>query len=409
MTVVEIFITILFLAVGYFVGSVNPAYFFGRYKGINLREVGTKNLGTVNAYRSLGLKFAIPTAFYDVLKGISVFLIAFFSGVNLFFAQLAGLMTIVGHIFPFYLKFKGGQGVGAAAGLLLFYIFYYFILNFLTKFPYFFFLFYLIIIVAIFAYITRLGDLLGPMVLPLLAYSIWVNFPGDPFNIFFTILLAHISGIGIYNVFNRHLIKIENENFHTHWWRVATRPFALIFVIFYVFLPKLNFLIFLGAIALLFILFDLYRFIHKKADEMIRAKAKALIRDNEIKRFSSMTIFLVALFITLLLFDKMIAITSSVILIFGDSFGKVFGLAFGRHKFHEKSLEGSLAITGCMFIVGYVLYTILPVSFLPFLIIGCASAPIIEFFSMRINDNLTVPLLTGSIMYVLRLFTGSSV
>lgn len=401
MDLYEIFVTILCLAIGYFLGSINPAYFFGRYKGVNLREVGTKNLGTVNVYKTLGLKYAIPTAFYDGLKGLFVVAIAFILGVNIYIAQICGLLTIVGHVFPFYINFRGGQGVAAAAGMLLYYLLYYFIQNFL----FFFFFFYLILIVVIFEYITKIGNLLAPMVLPLLAYYIWVNFPGDIFNVFFTLILAHITSIGLYNVVNRHLIKIENENFQAHWWRVAARPFAILFVVFYAFEPKLNSLIFIGIVTLIFIVFDLYRFIHKQADDLIRTKVKALLRSNEIKKFSSMTIFLVSLFITFLLFIKEIAIVSSVILIFGDSFGKIFGLAFGRHKFHDKSLEGSLAISGCMLIVGYVLYTIIPIP-LPILVFGCISAPVIEFFSMRINDNLTVPLITGSIMTAAYFFTG---
>jgi glycerol-3-phosphate acyltransferase PlsY len=395
MDLYEIFVIILCLVIGYFLGSVNPAYFFGRIKGVNLREVGTKNLGTANIYRTLGLKYAVPTAFYDTLKGLSIVIIALLLGVNLFFAQVCGLMAIIGHIFPFYLKFKGGQGVATATGMLLYYLLYYFITNIF----YILFMFYLMLIVVIFAYVTRVGNLLSPMVLPLLAYSVWITFPGDIFNLFFTIILAHITGIGLYNVVNRHLLKIEDENFQAHWWRVAARPFATLFVIFYAFQPLLNTLVFIGVVSLFFIAFDIYRFIHKQADELITTKVKALLRKNEMKKFSSMTIFLVALFITILLFRKEIAIISSVLLIFGDSFGKVFGLAYGRHKLHDKTLEGTLAYLGSVLIMGYILYTTIPIA-LPVLILGGISAPIVEFFSMGVNDNLTVPLITGSIMTV---------
>jgi len=396
----EIFITIICLLIGYFIGSVNPAYFFGKYKGINLREVGTKNLGTANTYWTLGFKYAAPTAFYDTFKSLFVILIALLLGVNLFFAHICGLMTIIGHIFPFYLRFRGGQGVAAATGMLLYYLLNYFILNFF----YFFFMFYLILIVIIFTYITRAGNLLSPLVLPLLGYSVWVTFPGNIFNLFFTIILAHITGIGTYNVIKRRMVKIEDENFQTHWWRVAARPFATLFLIFYAFQSQLNTLFFIGVVSLFFIIFDIYRFIHKQADELITTKVKALLRKNELKKFSSMTIFLVALFITILLFRKEVAIVSSVFLIFGDSFGKVFGLAYGRHKLHDKSLEGTLAYAGSVLIMGYILYTTVPIS-LPILILGGISAPVVEFFSMGVNDNLTVPLITGSIMTV-ALITG---
>jgi glycerol-3-phosphate acyltransferase PlsY len=195
------------------------------------------------------------------------------------------------------------------------------------------------------------------------------------------------------------MIKIENESFQTHWWRIVVRPMAILFVIYYFFQPQQNTLIFIGIVSSFFIVFDLYRIIHKQADEKIRIKVKALLRKNEMRRFSSMTVFLVALFITILLFRKEVAIVSSVFLIFGDSFSKVFGLAYGRHKLYNKSLEGTLAYAGSVLIMGYIIYTTIPIS-LPVLILGGISAPAIEFFSMGVNDNLTVPLITGSIMTV---------
>lgn len=395
----EISLSIIFPIIGYFVGTVNPGFFFGKMKGVDLRKVGTKNPGTSNTFRSLGLIYGIPTALYDTLKGLLVMLLAVILGVNLFFAQLSGLMAIVGHIFPFYLKFRGGQGVAAATGMLLYYLVSYFVLK-----PIFFlFMFYLLIIVGIFYYISRIGNLLGVMVLPLLGYAVFLNFPGNQYNLFFWIILGQIVAIGIINIIERGSFKIEDETFKTHWWRVAIRPFAILFIIFYVFNPHLITLELIGIVALFFIAFDIYRFMSKQANELIAKKVKALLRKNEFKKFSSMTIFLVSMFITILLFQKNIAIIASSFLIFGDSFSKLFGLAFGKHKILDKSLEGSLAYLGSALIMGYILYANLEIS-LVVLIIGAASAPIIEILSVNINDNLTVPLISGAIMTALLLF-----
>ncbi len=395
----EISISILFLIIGYFVGTVNPGFFFGKLKGIDLRKVGTKNPGTSNTFRSLGLIYAIPTALYDTLKGLLVMFLAVILGVNLFFAQLSGLMTIVGHIFPFYLKFRGGQGVADATGMLLFYLVSYFTLK-----PIFFlFMFYLLLIVGIFYYISRIGNLLGVMVFPLLGYAVFLNFPGNQYNLFFWIILVQILAIGIINIIDKGLIKIQDENFQTHWWRVATRPFAILFIIFYIIYTQTVALMIIGIVAVIFIALDITRFLHKQTNELLTVRIKSIFRKNEAKKFSSMTIFLVATFISILLFEKAIAITALVFLIFGDIFSKIFGLAFGRHKIFQKTLEGTLAYFGCMFICGYILYTTLNIP-LFILILGGISAPLVELFSFQLNDNFTVSLISGSIMTVARVF-----
>jgi len=391
----EIMISIFCLLFGYFFGSINPGYFFGRLKKIDIREVGSKNAGTINTFQTLGVKYGIPTAIFDIFKGLLVILIALSLGTNIVVAHLSGLMTIVGHIFPFYLKFRGGQGVGAATGILLCYLVNYLI----TKPEFYFFLFYLLLLSVMFYYISRIGTLLSIVVLPLLGYSIYIYFPGCQYNIFFWVVITHITTIGIYNILKEGKFKIEDANFQTYWWRVAIRPFAIIFLIFYVVFTKVPSLFILGSVTLVLVVFDIFRLMHKKTNELLKTKVKALLRKNEIKTFSSFTIFFVALFITLLIFPKEVAFIASSFLIYGDIFGKLFGLAFGRHKILNKTLEGTLAYIGSVLIMGYVLYTSLEISLIV-LILGSILAPLVEMLSMTLNDNFTVPLITGSIMTV---------
>ena len=103
------------------------------------------------------------------------------------------------------------------------------------------------------------------------------------------------------------------------------------------------------------------------------------------------------------MFEKNIAITALTFLIFGDIFSKIFGLAYGRHKIFQKTLEGTLAYFGCVLIYGFVLYNILDIP-LFILMIGGISAPLVELFSFQLNDNFTVSLICGSIMTVARVF-----
>jgi acyl phosphate:glycerol-3-phosphate acyltransferase len=391
----QIVLAIIFPVVGYLVGSINPGYLLGKMKGIDIREEGTKNAGTSNTYHVLGLKYAVPTAFYDTFKGLFVIFIATISGTPQFFALLSGIMAIVGHVFPFYMNFKGGQGVAAATGMLLFFVVAYLTLNISLL----YFLIFEMILVGIFTYITRRGTLLALIVIPPFGYFIWVTYPGNPFNLFLWIILAQIISINIYNVINMKVIQITDENFTGHKWRVIMRPLSILFVVFYVIYTQFTALVIIGCVAIIFILLDIIRFLHKQTNVVLHEKAKALFRKNEFQRFSSMTVFLVAFFITILVFPRAIAITASVFLIFGDTFGKVFGLAFGKHKILNKTVEGTLAYYGCMMISGYVLYTLLDIS--PWiLILGGLSAPLIELFSMGINDNITVPIISGAIMYI---------
>ncbi len=392
----EILLSIMSCIAGYFMGSVNPGYLFGKMKGIDIREHGTKNAGTSNTYKVLGLKYAAPTALYDAFKGLFMIYIATLLGVPLFFAQLSGIMAIVGHIFPFYMNFRGGQGVAAATGMMLFYIIIYFILNFASLF---YFIIFEVVLVVIFTYITRRGTILSIILLPPFGYFILVTYPWNPFNLFFLIILAHITFIGLFTVIKRNTIQITDENYTGHKWRVLTRPFSILFVVFYMVFSQEIALIIIGIVSIAFILLDLIRFLHKQTNVLLHEKVKKLFRKNEYHTFSSMTIFLTAFFITILVFPKEIAITASVFLIFGDTFGKVFGLAFGRHKILNKTVEGTLAYFGCILICSFVLYTLLDIS--PYILIfGGISAPLIELFSMGMNDNITVPIFSGAIMYV---------
>ncbi|MFX1386909.1 MAG: glycerol-3-phosphate acyltransferase, partial [Promethearchaeota archaeon] len=376
-------------------------FLFGKLKGIDVREEGTKNPGTSNAFKVLGLPYAIPTALYDTLKGLLAMLIAFSLGVNFIFWQIAGLMAIVGHVFPFYLKFRGGQGNATATGLLLFYL-----VNYLTiSFALFYVLLFLLILVIIFTYISKAGSLLPVILFPLLGYSVFILYPTSGLNLFFVILLVHIGTVGMYKVITEKKLVISDEAFLSSWWRVAIRPVSLLFLLFYFIYSKEICLLIIGIVSLCFITLDIFRFLHKKTNVLLTEKIKAIFRKGEEKRFSSMTIFLISTFIIILFFEIEIAITALIFLIFGDMFGKIFGLAYGRHKIFEKTLEGTLAYLGSVIIIGFILFTSLDIALIV-LIAGGIAAPLIELLPIGINDNFTVPIISGAVMTAIKIFFG---
>ena len=398
MDVIDVLIGILSTIIGYLLGSILPAYFFGKLKGIDVREEGTRNPGTSNAFKVLGLTYAIPTALYDTLKGLLAILIAYYLGANFIFMQVSGLIAIVGHVFPFYLRFRGGQGNATATGMLLFYL-----VNYLTfGFQLFYVLIFLLILVAIFTYISKAGSLLPMVLFPLLGFSVFVLYPTSGFNLFFVIVLIHIASIGMYKVITEKKLVITDKAFLASWWRVAIRPVSLLFLIFYFIDIQLGLSV-IGIVCLCFIGLDIFRFLNKRTNVLLTEKTTAIFRKGEEKRFSSMTIFLISTFLILLFFEIEIAITSLIFLVFGDMFAKVFGLAYGRHKLFEKTLEGSLANIGAIIIFGYMLFFTLEIPLI-LLISGGIAAVLIEALPIGINDNFTIPIISGAVMTAVKIF-----
>ncbi|WP_313126132.1 glycerol-3-phosphate acyltransferase [Proteiniclasticum ruminis] len=117
---------IISAVVGYLLGNIQAAYILGKLiKKVDIRTMGQGNAGASNAVESLGWKFGVLVAVIDVLKGaVSILLIKMLFKVELnsegaFLLYLAGYTAILGHIYPFYMNFKGGKGTATLIGILL--------------------------------------------------------------------------------------------------------------------------------------------------------------------------------------------------------------------------------------------------------------------------------------------------
>jgi glycerol-3-phosphate acyltransferase PlsY len=108
------------LVTGYLAGSIPTSFIAGKLAGIDLRQHGSKNLGATNVYRVLGWRYAIPVAVVDIAKGAVPVLFATRAadGPQLL-PLLVGCSAVAGHVFSFFLKFRGGKGVATAAGVVL--------------------------------------------------------------------------------------------------------------------------------------------------------------------------------------------------------------------------------------------------------------------------------------------------
>ena len=112
--------------IGYLIGNIQASYLLGKLlKKVDIRTLGQGNAGASNAVESLGWKFGVLVALIDILKGVAAILLVKFMfsvGFNKEGALLlytAGYFAILGHIYPFYMKFKGGKGTATLIGILL--------------------------------------------------------------------------------------------------------------------------------------------------------------------------------------------------------------------------------------------------------------------------------------------------
>jgi len=121
------YLAFFIVAVSYLLGSVPNGYIVGKVAGVDIRKFGSGNIGATNVLRVLGKKYGYAVFFLDALKGFAVVRIslALVSTTPTarayadFFALLSGVVCVIGHVFPIWLRFKGGKGVATSAGVIV--------------------------------------------------------------------------------------------------------------------------------------------------------------------------------------------------------------------------------------------------------------------------------------------------
>ena len=114
------------VAIGYVFGLFQTGYIYGELKGTDIRQHGSGNAGATNALRTLGWKAGLITLLGDCFKCVFAVLLvrALFAGrypdenMGVLLGMYAALGVILGHNFPFYLKFKGGKGILVGATMI---------------------------------------------------------------------------------------------------------------------------------------------------------------------------------------------------------------------------------------------------------------------------------------------------
>lgn len=116
---------VISVLIGYLFGLFTTGYFYSRHVDVDIRKMGSGNIGTTNTFRTLGKKAGIIVFLGDGFKGVFAVLAVWLifkgrypDGIKILEAY-AGLGAVLGHNFPVHLKFKGGKGIATTSGMIL--------------------------------------------------------------------------------------------------------------------------------------------------------------------------------------------------------------------------------------------------------------------------------------------------
>ena len=110
---------LLMIAFAYLLGSVPTGYLLGYFAGVDVRRAGSGNVGATNVARVAGKRLGLLTLLGDAAKGFAPVFIALRMDLDAGLTGLVALAAFLGHLYPIFLKFKGGKGVATALGALL--------------------------------------------------------------------------------------------------------------------------------------------------------------------------------------------------------------------------------------------------------------------------------------------------
>jgi glycerol-3-phosphate acyltransferase PlsY len=114
-----IVMAVVMVILAYLLGSVPTGYLIGLLAGVDVRYAGSGNIGATNVARVVGKRQGTLTLVADATKGLIPVLVASQLGMDLTTTALAGAAAFLGHLYPVFLKFRGGKGVATALGVLL--------------------------------------------------------------------------------------------------------------------------------------------------------------------------------------------------------------------------------------------------------------------------------------------------
>lgn len=391
------------IIIGYLLGSILPGYLIPKWEDeIDIRTLGDGNPGTTNVKRTLGFRMAILTGLYDCSKGILAMFIAkeVFHSQELFI-YLSGISAILGHIAPFYLGFRGGRGVATATGMLIFTLARVAVrdispLELLNS------LIFLSFFTLCIYCSTWDENFLAVTVLPIVALTLIFLVRPSSELVFLLGLISFIFVVSVMNMRRLKMFTIKSENLPM--WRVFIRPAGMSFFFLGMSIGRRALITLIGVVLFASFITDSLRILHRKTGDFLSreiAKGFRVYKAKEKKRISSITTFLLGVLLTFLLFKESVAIASLSFLIFGDMMAKIVGINYGKKVIFnseaKKTLEGLVGFFSISVSSAYFLWLS---NMLPLWIgiVGATVASIVEVFPFPVDDNISVPVISGAIM-----------
>ena len=112
---------VLLAITAFIIGAIPIGLIIAKSRGINLKQIGSGNIGATNVLRTTGKWPALLTLCGDILKGMIAVLIAIYFEAGIVYEGIIGICAILGHNFSIFLKFRGGKGVATSFGVLSIY------------------------------------------------------------------------------------------------------------------------------------------------------------------------------------------------------------------------------------------------------------------------------------------------
>ncbi len=207
---------VLGLITAYLSGSIPSAVWIGKsFYGVDVREKGSKNAGTTNTIRVLGLLPGIFVLFIDVLKGWFAVYMAKIFGCSLleinpdyivYYQLLAGIFAVIGHALPVFAKFKGGKGVATMLGVV--------IGLFVKIIPLVLAVFVIVFVLTHYISVSSMSAAISfPIFYP--ACSIWLNYSVNTVQLIFAIIVA-VFILWTHRKNIKRLIRHEEPKFKFH-------------------------------------------------------------------------------------------------------------------------------------------------------------------------------------------------
>lgn len=189
--------------IGYLFGNINAAYIISKFRGFDIRDRGSGNAGASNVIITIGKKAGLITAVFDITKAAVAAVTAAYLFPGLRYSRiLGGSACIIGHIFPFLMRFHGGKGLACLAGMILSYN------------PH---IFLLLLAIEIFLGFGLDYICVVPITGSLLFTGIYAFITGDAAG---TVILASVSLIILYkHIENLHRIQLGTEAHISFLWK----------------------------------------------------------------------------------------------------------------------------------------------------------------------------------------------